>query len=142
MPDLRAEQTAGWALRVLLVGEQTEGRRLRAVLECCYQRSFVLIEMKGLEEACETLRANNFHLLVLDYGIVNTNGRDRLRLLRELAPSTPIILQASYRTRQVEADAARVGAEAALAMGDSHRLWQAVLQVTCRMEPGQLAELD
>jgi DNA-binding NarL/FixJ family response regulator len=142
MPDLRAEQTAGRALRVLLVGEQTEGGRLRAVLESCYRRPFALIEIKGLDEACETLRTNSFNLLVLDYGIVNPNGRDRLRLLRELAPSTPIIVQTSYRTRQVEADAARVGAEATVVMGDAHRLWHAVFQVTCRMDPGELAELE
>ena len=99
MPDLTA---AGSVFRVLLIeAEQTEGRRLRAVLECCYQRPFVLIEMKALDEAYEALRTNSFHLLVLDHGIMNTNGRDDLRLFRELAPSTPIILLASYRTRPV-----------------------------------------
>ena len=90
----------------------------------------------------ETLRTNSFHLLVLDHGIVNTNGRDHLRLFRELAPRTPIILLASYRTRPVESDAVRLGAEAALVKGESHRLWHAVLQVTSRVETVPLAESD
>jgi CheY-like chemotaxis protein len=130
------------AFRVLIVGEQTEGRRLRAVLECCYQRPFALTEMKALDEACETLRTTSFHLLVLDHGMMNTNGGDHLRVLRELAPTTPIILQANYRTRQVQADAARVGAEAALIKGEAHRLWHAVLQVISRVDTVQLPNSD
>jgi DNA-binding NarL/FixJ family response regulator len=115
---------------------------LRAVLEHCYGQPFLLAETRSLEEGFEALRTKSFHLLVLDHGIVNTNGRRDLRLLREAAPTTPVILEARYRTRLVEADAARVGAEAVLIKGEPHRLWEAVLQITCRMGNEQQAEPD
>jgi DNA-binding NarL/FixJ family response regulator len=140
MPDLAA---AGSVFRVLLIeAEQTEGRHLRVVLEHCYGQPFLLTETGSLEDGFEALRTTSFHLVVLDHGIVNTNGRDDLRLLRRVAPTTPITLEVRYRTRQVAADAARVGAEAVLIKGEPHRLWQAVLQVTCRLDNGQLAEPD
>jgi hypothetical protein len=57
MPDLRAEQsTAGSAFRVLLIEtEQTEGRRLRAVLEHCYGKPFLLTETGSVEDDFEAL---------------------------------------------------------------------------------------
>jgi hypothetical protein len=79
---------------------------------------------------------------VLDHEIVNTNGRRDLWLLREVAPTTPVILEARYRTRLVEADAAQVSAEAVLIKGEPHRLWQAVLQVARCMSQVQGSELD
>jgi DNA-binding NarL/FixJ family response regulator len=135
--------TAASVFRVLLIeAEQTEGRRLRAVLEHCYGQPFLLTETGSLEEGFETLRTKSFHLLVLDHEIVNTNGRRDLWLLREVAPTTPVILEARYRTRLVEADAAQVGAEAVLIKGEPHRLWQAVLKVARCMSQVQGSELD
>jgi DNA-binding NarL/FixJ family response regulator len=140
MPDLRV---IGPVFRVLLIeAEQTEGRRLRAVLEHCYGRPFLLTEAGSLEDGFEALRTTSFQLLVLDHGIVKTNSRRDLRLLRDVAPTVAVILQASYHTRQVEADAAQVGAEAVVGRGEPHRLWQAVLHVTRRMGNEELAELD
>jgi DNA-binding NarL/FixJ family response regulator len=140
MLDLTA---AGSVFRVLLIeAELTEGRRLRAVLEHCYGQPFLLTEAGTLESGFEALRTTSFHLVVLDHGIVNTNDRDDLRLLRRVAPTTPIILEVKYRSRQVEADATRLGAEAVLIKGEPHRLWQAVLQVTCRMGYGPIADPD
>jgi DNA-binding NarL/FixJ family response regulator len=144
MPDFKAEPlTAGSVFRVLLIeAERTEGRRLRAVLEHCYGQPFLLTETGSLEQGFEALQTKSFHLLVLDHGIMNWNGRGDFRLLREMAPTTPIILQVRYRTRQVVADAVRVGAEAVLIKGEPHRLWQALLQVTRCMGNGEAPEPD
>jgi hypothetical protein len=75
----------------------------------------------GLEEGFEALRTASFPLVVLDYEIVNTNSRDDLRLLRQVAPTTPTILEARYRTKHVEADAAQSGLLNRITSGDFYR---------------------
>jgi DNA-binding NarL/FixJ family response regulator len=74
-----------------------------------------------------------FHLLVLDDSLLMSTRRKSLEVLRQAAPSAPIILRTTYRSYQAEADAAQVGAEAVLPRDEMLLLCQAVFRIARRI---------
>jgi DNA-binding NarL/FixJ family response regulator len=63
-----------------------------------------------------------------------SSRRNSLEILRQAAPSIPIILRTTYQSHQAEADAAQVGAEAVLPREAMLVLCQAVLRIARRID--------
>ena len=92
---------------------------LGAALEHSSTDRWRVSEVEGTEEGLAVLHTERFHLLVLDDDLLIATRRKSLEVLRQAAPSTPIILRTTYRSRQAEADAAQVGVEAVLPRDES-----------------------
>ncbi len=137
MPDLQPSAfevaDSGFALRVLVIGvPEPEALTLRTVLESRRGEQIQILEVVGAEEGLAVLRQQKCHLLVLDDERFMSTRRHSLELLRQAAPSTPIVLRTMYRCHQTEADAAQVGAEAVLPRGEMQALRQIVLRLAHR----------
>ena len=124
-------------LRVLLIGApEPEVRILRATLENRQIERIQIVEAASAEEGLAILHQQRCHMLVLDDEPQMSTRRKSLELLRQAAPSTPIVLRIVYRCHQAEADAAQVGAEAVLPRGELPLLRQMVLRLARRSGPG------
>jgi DNA-binding NarL/FixJ family response regulator len=93
------------------------------------------VEAAGAEEGLAILHQQRCHMLVLDDERHTSTRRKSLELLRQAAPSTPIVLRTVCRCHQAEADAAQVGAEAVLPRGELPLLRQMVLRLAHRSGP-------
>lgn len=138
MPDLHAagsmDKPEDVTLRILAIGPRTsEQLSLRAALEHSSADRFRVLEVEGTDESIAVLHNERFHLLVLDDSLLVYTRRRSLEVLRQAAPSTPIILRTSYRSYQVEADAAQVGAEAVLTRAEMLVLCQVVFRIARRI---------
>ena len=116
MPDTPASQPSqrdeDATLRILFIGPRpTEPLSLRATLEYSSTDRWRVSEVEGTEEGLAVLHTERFHLLVLDDDLLIAPRRTSLEVLRQAAPSTPIILRTTYRSRQAEADAAQGGSK-------------------------------
>lgn len=139
MPDTPASQPSqrdeDATLRILFIGPRpTEPLSLRATLEYSSTDRWRVSEVEGTEEGLAVLHTERFHLLVLDDDLLIAPRRTSLEVLRQAAPSTPIILRTTYRSRQAEADAAQGGVEAVLPRDDVLLLCQAVLRIARRID--------
>jgi DNA-binding NarL/FixJ family response regulator len=121
-------------LRLLFIGPRSsEVLSLRAALEHSSADRFRVLEVESTDESIAVLHNERFHLLVLDDSLLMSTRRKSLEVLRQAAPSTPIILRTTYRSYQGEADAAQVGAEAVLPRDEMLALCQVVLRIVRRM---------
>ena len=124
---------ADFDVRVLLIGAaEPEVRILRATLENRQSERIQIVEATGAEEGLAILHQQRCHMLVLDDERLTYTRRKSLELLRQAAPSTPIVLRTVYRCHQAEADAAQVGAEAVLPRGEIPLPRQMVLRLARR----------
>jgi CheY-like chemotaxis protein len=138
LPDLHAarsmDKPEDVTLRILAIGPRTpEQLSLRAALEHSSIDRFRVLEVEGTDESIAVLHNERFHLLVLDDSLLMSTRRRSLEVLRQAAPSTPIILRTTYRSYQAEADAAQVGAEAVLTRGEMLVLCQVVFRIARRI---------
>jgi DNA-binding NarL/FixJ family response regulator len=138
LSDLHAAQSMikpeDVTLRILFIGPRTsELLSLRASLERSSADRFRVLEVEGTDESIAVLHNERFHVLVLDDSLLMSTRRKSLEVLRQAAPSTPIILRTTYRSHQAEADAAQVGAEAVLPRGEMLVLCQVVLRIARRI---------
>jgi DNA-binding NarL/FixJ family response regulator len=139
LPDfhasLRQQRNEDATLRILFIGPRTaELFSLRDTLEQSSTERWRVSEVEGTEEGVAVLHTERFHLLVVDDSRLMSSRRNSLEVLRQAAPSTPIILRTTYRSHQTEADAAQVGVEAVLPSGDVVVLRQAVLRIARRID--------
>lgn len=137
MPDVSVAQSMNKpedvALRILFIGPRTsEASSLCAALENNSPERFRVLEVEGTDEGIAVLNNARFHLLILDDNLLLPPRRKSLEVLRQAAPSTPIILRTTHRSYQAEADAAHVGAEAVLPRGEMLALWQVIHRIARR----------
>jgi DNA-binding NarL/FixJ family response regulator len=139
LPDLHAslppQSDEDATLRILLIGPRTaEPFSLRDALERSSTERWRVSEVEGTEEGVTVLHTERFHLLVVDDSRLMSSRRNSLEILRQAAPSIPIILRTTYQSHQAEADAAQVGAEAVLPREAMLVLCQAVLRIARRID--------
>lgn len=102
-------------IRILLVGEAREARRLHQLLDPDQSSTFEMSHVPGLDVAAERLSTDPTDILLLDLGSRQRQGRALVEAARAAAPDTPMVILAEEEDDALAVDALRQGAQDFLA---------------------------
>ena len=113
--------TNGSPIRILLVGEGREARRLRGLLEPNGSAKFRISHVSGLEVASERLSRNDADVLLLDLGSKQQQGGAFVEAARAVAPDLPVVILSESEDEALAVEALRQGVQDFLAKDDLNR---------------------
>jgi two-component system, cell cycle response regulator len=102
-------------IRILLVGEGKEARRLHHLLDPDQSNAFAISQVPGVDLAAEQLASDTADILLLDLGRRQGQGRVIIEAARAAAPNMPMIILAEDADDALAIDALRQGAQDFLA---------------------------
>jgi len=103
--------TNGVPIRILLVGEAKDARRLRGLLDSEDSSHFEIAHVAGLDLAAERLSSDQADVLLLDLGPKQRQGRAFVQAARAAAPDTPMVILAESEDETLAIEALRQGAQ-------------------------------
>jgi two-component system, cell cycle response regulator len=109
--------TNGEPIRILLVGEAREARRLRDLLECNGSKQFRVTHIPGVEPAAEYLAREDADVLVLDIGPDQSRGRAIVQAVACAAPRVPTVILSESESESLAIESLQQGAQDFLAKG-------------------------
>lgn len=107
--------TNGTQIRVLLVGEAKEARRLRGLLGSDSSTPFHVSYVSGLDLAAERLSSNEADILLLDMGSKQGKGRAFVEAARAAAPDMPMVILSEAEDEALAVEALQQGVQDFLA---------------------------
>jgi two-component system cell cycle response regulator len=120
----------GDPIRILLVGEAREARRLRGLLESNGARQFRIRHVPGMETVAACLAREDADVLLLDIGPADqSQGRAIVHAAASAAPRVPTVILSESENESLAVESLQQGAQDFLAKG---RLDSAVLIRTLR----------
>jgi len=97
---------------ILVIDEdETEIDRIRNILLDAEGESFEIYTSKAFPESLQLLSKNHFDAVLLDLGLHDINGLDALRLIRNHAPKTPILVITTEKEEHIGITALTDGAQ-------------------------------
>jgi two-component system cell cycle response regulator len=115
---------SGEPIRILLVGEAREARRLRGLLESNGSSQFRITHVPGMEPATECLAREDADVLLLDIGPDQSQGRAIVHAAASAAPHVPTVILSESENESLAVESLQQGAQDFLA---KERLDRAVL---------------
>jgi DNA-binding NarL/FixJ family response regulator len=105
-------------VRILVADDNPAVRRyLRGILEL--QEGWkVCDEARNGQEVLDRFREIRPDVVVIDFQMPEMNGLDAARIINELSPDTPILLVTLYLSKQLSAEARKVGIRGTCAKTD------------------------
>jgi two-component system, cell cycle response regulator len=119
----------GEPIRILLVSEDREARRLRDLLESNGSKQFRVTHVLGIEPAAECLARGGADVLLLDIGPDQSQGRAIVHAAASAAPLVPTVILSESESESLAVESLQQGAQDFLAKG---RLDRAVLARSLR----------
>lgn len=102
-------------IRILLVGEAKEARRVRALLDCNGPSPFRISHASGLEVAAERLCIEEADVLLLDLESRQQQGRAFVQAARAAAPDMPVVILSPIEDELLALEALKEGVQDFLA---------------------------
>jgi two-component system cell cycle response regulator len=121
--------TGGDPIRILLVGEAREARRLRGLLESNGASKFRVMHVPDMEPAAECLARQGADILLLDIGPDQSRGRAIVHAAATAAPRVPTVILSESENESLAVESLQQGAQDFLA---KERLDHAVLARSLR----------
>jgi two-component system cell cycle response regulator len=84
--------TNGAPIRILLVGEAREARRLRGLLDSKGSTQFQISHVPAMESAAECVARDNADVLLVDMGLKQPRGLALIQAARAAAPDKPVVI--------------------------------------------------
>jgi PAS domain S-box-containing protein len=113
-------------VRLLLVEDNpADALFLKEALEEAKDSEFAICHVETLAEAKERLEKEDFHVLVLDLGLPDSQGIETFLEVKNLAPDSPIVVMSGLDDESLALEAVRGGAQDYLLKGK----WDAQLVV-------------
>ncbi len=109
--------TNGEPIRILLVGEAQEARRLHDLLECNGSKQFHITNVHGIEPAAECLAREGADVLILDIGPDQLRGRAIVQAAAAAAPHVPTVILSESESESLAVESLQQGAQDFLAKG-------------------------
>ncbi|MEN6341320.1 MAG: response regulator [Methanospirillum sp.] len=110
---------SGDRVPLLLIEDNPADLRLLAeLLEEAAPGLFRVEPARRLSEGLEALRTGPFAAIILDLSLPDTDGVGAIRIVREAAPSTPVIVLSGLLDGEVRRVAAEQGAAASFVKGE------------------------
>lgn len=116
-------------LRILLVEDNPGDARLVAeALKESGEQQYELIHVERFQDAVDKLKAGDFHLILLDLTLPDSQGVNTFSRMRSLFPKVPIVVLTGYDDESMAFDALQEGIEIYLIKDkvDSNLLMQAL----------------
>jgi two-component system cell cycle response regulator len=107
--------TNGVLIRILLVGEAKEARRVRGLLESEDFPRFHIAHVTGLELAAERLSSAGMDIMLLDMGSRQKQGRAFVQAARAAAPDMPLVILSELEDEALAVEALQQGVQDFLA---------------------------
>ena len=107
----------GAPVRILVVGEAKEARRLRGLLDLQHSKQFQMVHAEGLELAAERLSSQHADVMLVDLEAKQGQGSAFVQAARAAAPDMPIVILAEHEDELLAVDALRQGVQDFLAKG-------------------------
>jgi diguanylate cyclase (GGDEF)-like protein len=107
--------TNGTPIRILLVGEAKEARRLRELLESNGVCPFQIAHVTGLELAAERVSGGEMDIMLLDIGSKCGQGGAFVQAARAAAPNMPLVVLSESEDEALAVEALRQGVQDFLA---------------------------
>jgi two-component system, cell cycle response regulator len=120
---------SGEPIRILLVSEDREARRLRELLESNGSSQFRIIHFRGIEPAAERLTREDADVLLVDIGPDHSRGRAIVHAATAAAPGVPTVVLSESESESLAVESLQQGAQDFLAKG---RLDRAALSRSLR----------
>jgi two-component system cell cycle response regulator len=108
---------SGEPIRILLVSEDREARRLRELLESNGSSQFRIIHFRGIEPATERLTLEGADVLLLDIGPDQSRGRAIVHAATAAAPGLPTVILSDSESESLAVESLQQGAQDFLAKG-------------------------
>jgi two-component system cell cycle response regulator len=119
----------GEPIRILLVSEDQEARRLRELLESNGSSQFRITHVRSIDPAAECLAREGVDVLLLDIGPDQSRGRAIVHAATATVPSVPTVVLSDSESESLAVESLQQGAQDFLAKG---RLDRAVLARSLR----------
>jgi len=100
------------AARLLLVDDEVAFTRVMA--KRLGRRGFAVTAAPSGEEAIQTLRRQDFDVVVLDLKLTDMDGIEILKIFKKMAPEVPVIMLTGHGCEIAAQDGLRLGADAYL----------------------------
>ena len=107
----------GAPIRILLVGEAREARRLRGLLESDGSEQFRIAHVPAKDLAAERLSRDDTDVLLLDIGPDQSQGRAIVRAAATTAPRVPTVILSESEDESLAVELLQQGAQDFLAKG-------------------------
>jgi len=107
----------GEPIRILLVGEAREARRLRELLEPNGSKQFRITHVQGIEPTAECLAREGADVLLLDIGPDQSRGRAIVHAAASAAPHVPTVILSDSESESLAVESLQQGAQDFLAKG-------------------------
>ncbi|MCF4970512.1 hybrid sensor histidine kinase/response regulator [Nostoc sp. CMAA1605] len=102
----------GHSVTILLIEDNiAEARLLQEYLQQAESKQFSLVHVKRLGDGLNTLRHNNYDVILLDLTLPDSQGLSSLSLLIEQSPSIPIVVLTNTNDEDLAIEAVRQGAQ-------------------------------
>lgn len=102
----------GSSVNILLIEDHlAEARFLQEILKGAIPQESRLVHVKRLAEALDQLRAQHFHVSLLDLTLPDSRGLASLDALIQVAPSLPIVVLTNTNDDELAVEAVRHGAQ-------------------------------
>ena len=108
---------SGAPIRILLVGEAREARRLRGLLESDGSEQFRIAHVPAMELAAERLSRDDTDVLLLDIGPDQSQGRAIVRAATTAAPRVPTVILSESEDESLAVELLQQGVQDFLAKG-------------------------
>ena len=107
----------GEPIRVLMVGEAREARRLGELLEPNGSKQFRITHVHGIEPAAECIAREGPDVLLVDIGPDQSRGRAIVHAAASAAPHVPTVILSDSESESLAVESLRQGAQDFLAKG-------------------------
>jgi two-component system cell cycle response regulator len=101
----------GESIRILLVSEDREARRLRDLLESQSSSEFRITHVHGIEPAAECLSSEGADVLLLDIGPDQARGRAIVQAATAAVPSVPTVILSESESESLAVESLQQGAQ-------------------------------
>jgi two-component system, cell cycle response regulator len=101
----------GESIRILLVSEDREARRLRDLLESQSSSEFRITHVHGIEPAAECLSTESADVLLLDIGPDQARGRAIVQAATAAVPSVPTVILSESESESLAVESLQQGAQ-------------------------------
>ena len=101
----------GESIRILLVSEDREARRLRDLLESQSSSEFRITHVHGIEPAAECLSTEGADVLLLDIGPDQARGRAIVQAATAAVPSVPTVILSESESESLAVESLQQGAQ-------------------------------
>jgi two-component system cell cycle response regulator len=105
----------GAPIRILLVGEAQEARRLRALLESDGSEQFRITHVPAMKAAAECLSREDTDILLLDIGPNHSQGRAIVHAATTAAPRIPTVILSESEDKSLAVESLQQGVQDFLA---------------------------